>query len=1515
MANIFHNRSANYTQSSKFLTRSSRYVGALASFVQDTKPFHSKITDVVEEYQFADNVSVKITETTKTRIHVTGVHTYNYFSAGASGTMTLPVNPLYTAMQAVFERVSASTMMPELNVDYVYAKRQRDAVNEVLIERGAGAEPLVEGIDYFVSKGAFQFKVRQTDDANLHFVPQWVDSRLDGVVTHAVQQARRRGNDLSNTTSALYKTRQLLNAVAGMTLSSAATALLADLLAPITATASAQLSLSAALRTALLSVGVSTTLSGFRLVEFAQARAELLDAAAQTALNNLVIELDKIILPWTNISGDPNFPLNRLNYEPLLNLLTIEHVVPTVNGVVYTAWMGQDREFDIVYVTGELQRAPNNTAKCVVEALAALAPPMYFGVYGEFDIRENGLSVYESSSDDYTTITNMTSGSSAAPSEIWRIVSADDNSFVYNVIGDIAGFVGQIIVPLAGAQFTSTYISFFIKPAAGVIPPLGQTIVFKPTNRIVFDETAPLETWSIIKTAPQAYSRPLLKSTRYGYIVNEVGTVGVATLVGDYFESGTIVLTARAGGTIFDVTHSSTVYSSVATVGVLFNDGHIKFKIVAGSAYHFQEGDRFYIQIKNDPAKAIDLDLGFGFDLDSFDNPDLLYDAAGLPRINFAYDTRYIDYDLTTLNLQVAQSAIGGRKWRITAVPDLSRPIATLKKDGQTAAWVDLQAATSGVAPDPSLTAAALSSMLGDSNTAADITLYYASVFKVEYSDNNFTTVTNLGTVAVGGSFANAAHGISFTLTPGTKPFIAVVTDDLPTGVSGGDVFSFQVENVVGSIEPLPIGLSSGHIPRLVMHGDGFYESEPAAWAVTFTSATDFTVKGVRTVSPGGIIVNAACKLSTGGVSTRENTSYKDDHVHFTIVPGPVGFASGDTFTFATYARKPTWLVHGSASGWQQDAVVGEAYWNGKIGFTINEPVGRLYDEVNGELSATNNVWTLAPGTTSTMTLARLRYDTPTLCYVLTPILENATTIGWIISRADKGIIGRIPLVGTFKDEYVTLVANSAASDARVIMLLVTGDDFDTWAAQDTIILRSPISFKMPALSETLLIDGRWTERVDINLDYSNTLVAPPFSELAAASVDQRFVDLNTGQGDVALSTTSPDTDLLLNWIPHVAVPYDSASSVAEFSDAATTKVIYATGTGAIIGTISNATEPATFTWDADFVSKYLPLNAGANIVIRSRAAEERLNINLSEVFNWFISAGFSSADYMLSDDAVISIVPGESWSVRMTQTDSISSLIGDAQDGTFIPGYDVLPYDYESGGNINATSGYFDLGVPLTSTFMRAKELSLLPSLTTDGQLELAALVVRLNQFLVNNSITQTELPDFLGLVDAYVAAHAEEATVGQSGFGYPTSGLAVGSTMRDSLLFTAINIDNGLPTAILHSNTLPIGQTVPNPVIIDANTTYETFITCLSVPTPVKQVQISFLWTSQNYAEFISMPVPIVWAWWPGQAAPVQLAATQVQLHEAVPTDYTLHEAVGTIQVTLPVTTEVKIYLEPGV
>ena len=297
------------------------------------------------------------------------------------------------------------------------------------------------------------------------------------------------------------------------------------------------------------------------------------------------------------------------------------------------------------------------------------------------------------------------------------------------------------------------------------------------------------------------------------------------------------------------------------------------------------------------------------------------------------------------------------------------------------------------------------------------------------------------------------------------------------------------------------------------------------------------------------------------------------------------------------------------------------------------------------------------------------------------------------------------------------------------------------------------------------------------------------------------------------------------------------------------------------------------------------------------------------------------------------------------------ASLVADGPFAGFLPGYDNEPYDEEAGGG-----GYYGAGIPETSLYYEARQLSGLDPLTpaqaamSSGAraMRLIAVLGLLNGFLVDNSIADTSLVDFLNAVNT--SDPSNWATVNE--LGVPTVGMGMdisigtagadarnpstegaGASVQDALVI--VTVDNpytfdeygfdvggfdgtGDTTAQIYSGALP---PVPIPAVL---TTYDEFQTPLAVVDPsggsnfgARVFEINFQiippyypniapWfgaanPNTNLAAIEAMPTPRVFIWFPTAPAPQQIAVVS-------------KIGIGQYSVSVPSVTEAKLYLEPG-
>lgn len=1494
------------------LTKNTSYVSSLVDFFNDTKPFHSKLTDVVEEYHFSDDMSVRIVEKTNTQTKLSSTWHYQYNSDGdKSRASSFKVKQLNSSLAALYNQ-HVFTVGSHENTDFskvpnVYSKKVFSGLGPAAVKRVAanGSEDLyIEGLDYFVSKGGMQLVIKQTKDASSRFIPQWVDKRDEAIITTAQANTRRIANDITNPKSSISIIRGYLTDLRGIqNIPEEAVVILDKLIG--------QLSLSTAVYDELLAAAISdgvqiqpdhdgTLPTGFNLVQAVELRKELFSSTSRTAIafRTALKVLEGVILPR--------------DYEELLAIMASAKISPP--SWAPGGWMGS-----------------NSTVNYVSDVLSMSTPVLYFRTFTDSQFAESGKSHYPNVITDNLAISNIVTTSSTAPGDVFVVEAYDADAPVYTVTSNVGGFLGSFTANSAGVTFVSRDISFVaqhVRQAA-----IGARCVIRNSTRFVFGPTAPLETWDLIKVNPISYSRPGFLSKRYGYITNLQGVFGKASVNlqnSSRLKTGTVILTCRPDGVTFDLTCTSDpTYIGLAQVNKQYNDLKIGFYIRAGTDIAFRAGDTFNIEIKNELAYIKDEDVFYGYDLDSYDNTDTIYgrdfivtdkfDAAGFgidpiepvaattsksPRFGFTYDTRITDYDIGKMGIALEENATTNRQWRLTALPNLSRPIITTKKDNLTQSEaIDLQDTTSGIFPDPLLLASPLFSMLGDVSNTPDLLAYYSDEFKVEYSDDSFSTPgKKAGTVPVNGTFSNTQFGVSFKLAEASKPFIAVIADDgldadgnKNPPVIGGDIIAFTVQNKPPEVILDVISLSSKSVPKVILHGAGFYDAPPASWSISFTSPTDYIVTGQYTEGFIGRTVTGypiTGKIPLGSTIAREGYSFKSRDLHFTLAQS-TGFNKGDTFTFKTYSKKPSYLVHGSSSGWMPEAIVGEPYWNGVIGFEIQKTYALLFNKAapNDRLVQTAaNLWPIDDGL---IRLDRLRFDADSVIYTMTPTPALSPT-GWIIYRSDKGPIGHIFNNSTFSDEFITIFAKVPASKIVKYQLQLISDDIATWNSQDSIIIRPSINSSIPKMNDKIIIDKRTDDNIGINMtfDVVQTSKIPDTSGLALESIDTQFASLSTAQGKVPITVTSPETAHLRNWIPLSITHRDSSTSIAEFSDSGTSFDLYALGTAEKIGSLSTFTSTGKhadtqtmFTWDATFFSKYLPLSSFTNFVsYGSSGLNDNMMVRVSESLKIMIEPGPLVSDYTLTDNLAVNISEYYHQTIIMKEVDRLGAAINDSPFNGFLPGYDNTSYD---DGNGEA----FDTGLPLASHFHEARQLAGLDPLNErqvsmsdiERESRLLVLLSLLDNFLVNNKLADTSIHAFNALLNA-----DPNKNIIADKFGYPATGLGIGvtigrpgiSTDKPSTDNSAVGIRDaitlisrattGADTSPLITFSVPLQPTYTMPAI----TTYEALQTPYIFSTSTQtSATVEFSFTG-SAALLKTMKTPKIYVWASSSSAPVQSA-----------------------------------------
>lgn len=1360
----------------KLLNKSSTYVQSLVDFALDTKPYHSKITEISVEYQFEDTINVKMEDTIFSRLMTKAAWGYNFFSDANPLNRSFPLQRVVSPFIFSTHKNDDPLNSPggfkvgrDENIDMalvptVFNKRSSAGIFDANLQKStSGSIWLTEGLDYFHNYGASEFRISTPSPTELDQNRRWQETRAESVVLTTTLALQSASLNVSNPDSINRQVRALLDQIE------------THLATYPNAAASTEL---ASLISAVDLPSMPTTYEALiNTLQRTYYQKRTAPSATWVLYHGFGVAPDQIIVK--NEYGSNIVPISVTHSLPNTSTITfatpqiglatvIQFYTPPLPG--YAGWDGQDG-------------FPNSADKYVNERLSQLSPSLYFNHFSDLRLRETGGAFYDPIVGAGFTVSNVSVIPNTNPDE-WTLKVIDTVPQVISVTGKYYGLIGAFVV---GNAFTSPYITFDSAVSAGTLT-LGDEYVLTPDGKIVIGSTAPLEVWNVIKTNPNSYSRPSFVSTRFGYIQSATAVVGQVTIIDGTIPTGTVVLTATSSTSF---TLSSTIepsYTGTVVVGTPYNDGRLQFTIMAGSAQPFAAGDQFFINIFNEEPQYFDLGLYYGYDLDSYDNQTAVYENQNssdplynVP-LDFRYDSRFFDFDINSLSLTLTQAVVDGRQFKLTAAPD-GAPIAVLQKDGSGPTNViDLAGPTSGIAPDPSLTSVPVVSMPGDANPAPDLLVYYAQTFDLQHSDDGGITWSSPISVPVNTPFTDPALGISFTIPLASKPFISVTSD---TGISGGDVFFFRVTNAGPVQDPIPAVFSSPNVPRIVMYGEGFFNSPAADWTVTFNSADEYIISGTYTTGPlsGSAVVGypVTGNLSVPGSGVNRNLTYKDDYLYFTIVPALVGFAAGDEFTFSTYDEKPALLVHGSVSGWQPMAEYGKWYWNGKVGFKIDETIAIVFKN-NQPLPSSDADYTL-------IDVERVRPDTPALVYTFNRVIEGST-VTFMVNRSDVGIVDFCPSAGTFTDKYIKVTLSNPSATFQVCTY---PDELDFWNAQDTVIFKSDIEAFQPEVDDFVNIKKAEVGRLAINLDYSILPTPPSLAPLSPFSIDPDFIDLSTGAyfGAPPVETYSPEAIIWNNWLPLKIDGYDAVSSFAHLPDTATEMRVKSASTGESIGTIyslGTLNEPIRFQWDEAFFNKYLPLNSQSNLITYGSHLNENVRVLISEKVNFLTSGGALLENALFSDVMTISATEGHTINIDLNQFETVNAEVRDAPFDGFLPGYSNLPFDAEDALGINfvslaAASGQFDTGSPLVDNFLRAVYLNSLPILNPAQSDELAGLSALVNAYLQPGGLGSTTLIQFLAALDAdpYTSGGVE-ATLG-----IPKRGMAADINKADTSTATS--------------------------------------------------------------------------------------------------------------------------------
>lgn len=1281
------------------LTKNSQYVESLVSFILDTKPYHSKLTEISEEYQFDDSMTVTLSERMSSKAKLSAVWPFSFFSSGDSNNRILQAQrltkPVFNSpnknqdkrnpgqFKAFRDEVTdfgitpikigqpsnnVVPTSPPIRRDqtfFAYDKKAFDGpgVNDAFVERKGNpklAEPLLEGHDFFQSHGAFRFQVSQLYTASGKYAPLFTSHNDARLIREATLKTREVSLDKSNPNASINIIRNVLDQVR---------------------------------------IDVGTV-----------------------GRDDLREEIEKL---FTTLNK-PDLPAS---YTKLTNLL--------LDYGVYSKEKTEE----------------------VIKKLKSASSPLFFGKYTDLGYRESGELQYGETDDEFIRIYDFEIDSERGDYEEWTLTAIAEGTEIYRVEGSLTGRVGYI---KAGESYANLKVKF--KTQSKGIPYYGYVASIKPKNKIIIHPSAKLESWAIVKVNPLAYSRPFFASYRYGHIVNKDGVLGQISILDQTYPNKRFEFVCNEDGQTFDMTSpDEPSFYRLITVGKTYNDGVLHFTIKEGTEQGFTVGERFYVEIINDPPYIEDLDLSYGYDLDSYDDQTITYNNSDKP-LYFGYASRFPTFNVDSFNVKISQKSIDGRKWRARALPSTQyiNEVQALK--------------------------------LPNEARPNNLKFFYADRFSIEWSDDDFQTFNVVQEILPEQEFIYEAEGISFSIPYADKPYIAARSDDSLNGepgdeVIGGDMMTFTVRNPPPRMDP--IGLSSNKIPRLIMHGDSYYETPEGSWSVQMTSENAFQV------------INKKQKIQV------ENTgmSFNRHGVHFTVVTGKKGLKAGETFTFKTFERKPSFLVHGSVSGWTGEAEIGRYFTNGSISFKIDAPRADLFTAPQFVMAEgtedvkvrrlPNNLWKFGAGQVQ---LTRIRPDQTS-----TSLIFDRSKTGYKITDADTGTVGFVAFDSTFEGKMFSL----KITDPQVpqFKIQITAHDFALWTGHNAVILRPKEGPRWPTSSDFIRLEKTQASKLKVSIRSSTDI-----SDLLPESIDQRFIDLDTNSS-TPLSIHSPETLIFNGWLPTTQVEYDTGSSIADFSDPVRRTVFKSAASGETIGEMKpsqvNLNEKVIFEWDKSFIEKYLSLNSEANLVVYNTGWNDTVKVNFSETFRHLFGSG------LLEDQDLKDVV-----SVKVTDEPFFKISIGDAKNGSqplsdrafvriddngfngFVPGYDNMPFDAEelsqlaSQIDIQTSNDIKDL---LNDLEIKLND----PNLTLEEKA-----LLRQQVYMQRDSIIRDALDTMLALYEQEDLGMYDASSPAPTfnGFGIPMKGLGIdvnenptslaSTSINEIITFDSLNFGNGLST-----------------------------------------------------------------------------------------------------------------------
>jgi hypothetical protein len=344
------------------------------------------------------------------------------------------------------------------------------------------------------------------------------------------------------------------------------------------------------------------------------------------------------------------------------------------------------------------------------------------------------------------------------------------------------------------------------------------------------------------------------------------------------------------------------------------------------------------------------------------------------------------------------------------------------------------------------------------------------------------------------------------------------------------------------------------------------------------------------------------------------------------------------------------------------------------------------------------------------------------------------------------------------------------------------------------------------------------------------------------------------------------------------AEPRDSVTSIAQFSDVATSQSLKSAARNLSIGTLkqqdpTELNEPIIFEWDPSFFSTYLPINAEASLVISSPGWDDKINAHITESLKVMISGGALAENWLFHDDLNAHFTEMALTTISSKYADPMTIQLQDGPFSGFLPGFANVPYDDDDG---------YDTGQPPDLYSLLSKA-----NLTAQEEQDV---LDRWDNFLLDNAIPTTEAQ--WAFVYAALTSDPNPGTVTDDtgfpalGLGFDISAASTGTTataIKETAVIVAHDQSSAHDlysygtgeidtldesTGFIYAAALP-----PLPVSVPPGATYETLDTPLYVLSPARVFEVSF----NASAGALAALNPVFSIWLPGAAAPVRVSVVE--------------------------------------